>query len=73
MHATVTRHNSVHRYAIFFCYESSVAEDANESGPEVEGNMIIWLFEASLFIYHATGRNIKKAWIFKIKYSSYCL
>jgi hypothetical protein len=31
------------------------------SGPEVEGNMIIWLFDASLFIYHATGRNIKKA------------
>jgi hypothetical protein len=35
--------------------------DANESGPEVEGNMIIWLFEASVFIYHATWRNIKKA------------
>jgi len=61
MHATVARYNNVSRYARLFFYESSVAEDANDSGPEVEGNMIVRLFEASLVIYHITGRNIKEA------------
>jgi hypothetical protein len=44
-----------------FGYESSVVEDANKSGSEVESNMIIWLLEASVVIYYATGRIIKKA------------
>ena len=60
MHGTVARYNLYIDMRIFCC-ESGVAEDANESGPEVEGSMIIWLFEASVFIYHATGHHIKKA------------
>jgi hypothetical protein len=59
MHATLARYNNVPRYANFF-YESNVAEGANDSGPEVEGNMIVRLFDASVVIYHITGRNINK-------------